>query len=204
MFSSSTVNFSSSSSRWTSFLSFRCHTLDLIVQKITVLAGKFFAALQKLLNLAMSCDNLIHESQSVTSESNVKSLILLTTGRNRDLVKWELTNQSLYSGIPLISFSPFLDRSSSDSCRLYGDGKMDVTESTGNASTIRQRKALNEVLFKAELDCSGHADHVLQAVVANCILLRNAYEEVVSYSVGTEQLWKNLLEMNLASSVTSK
>jgi hypothetical protein len=143
-------------------------------------------------------------SQYVTSELNVKSLILLTTGRNRGLVEWELKNQSLYIGIPLISFSPLLDRSDSGSCKLYGDGKISVTESTGNDSTIRQRKTLNEVLYKAEFDCSSRPDHVLQAVIANCILLRSAYEEAVSYSVGTEQLWQNLLEMDLASSVTSK
>ena len=179
-------------------------TSDLNVQKITVSTGKFSAALQKLSTLAMFGDNLMHGSQSVISESNVKSLILLSTGRNRDLVEWELENQSLYSGIPLLSFSPFLERSDSGSCRLHGDGKMNVTASTGNASTIRRRKTLNEVLYKAEFGCSGHSDHVLEAVIANCILLRCAYEEAVSYSVGTEQLWKNLHEMDLASSVTSK
>jgi hypothetical protein len=140
----------------------------------------------------------------MTSESYVKSLILLSTGRNRDLVEWELKNQSLYVGIPLISFSPFLDRSDSGSCKLYGDGKISEAESTGNASTIRHKKTLNEVLYKAEFDCSSHSDHVLKAVIGNCILLRCAYEEPVSCSVGTEQLWKNLLEIDLATSVTSK
>ena len=134
----------------------------------------------------------------------MKSLILLTTGRNRELVEWELRNQSSYSNVPLITFTALQDRRDSHTYSLSGDGKKNIVESTSNASTIRQKRTLNEVLFKAEFDCSHRPDHVLKAVIANCILLRCAYEEVVSHAVGPKQLWKNLFEMDLASSVTSK
>ena len=154
--------------------------------------------------LAMSCSSLLHEPQSVTSESNVKTLILLATGRNRDLVEWELRNQSSYISVLLISFSSLPNRCDSDSSSLSGDQKKNITESTSNASSIRQKRTLNEVLFKVKFDCSGHPDNVLQSVIANCILVRCAYEEVVSHAVGAEQLWKNLFEMDLASSVTSE
>lgn len=153
----------------------------------------------------MSSSNLFQESQSVTSETNVKTLILLATGRDRDLVEWELRNQSSYISVPLISFSSFLDRCDGDSSSVSGDRKKDITESTSNASSIRQKRTSNEVFFKAKFDCWGHPEHILQAVIANCILVRCAYdEELVSYALGAEQLWKNLFEMNVASSVTSE
>ena len=138
--------------------------------------------------------NESESAKNLTIKSERKSLILLATGRCRDLVEWELKNQCSYSGVPLVAFSALLVRFESDGCRLSCDGKINGTTDTSSsaAAAVKQRKIFNEVLFKAEFDCSDHPDHVLKSVIANCILLRCAYEEVVSYAVGTEQLWKNL------------
>lgn len=120
----------------------------------------------------------------------MKCLILLTTGRGRDLVIWELKNQADFANVPLLSVS-----SLSENC-------------TGSISdrtvTCAAKKKMNEVLFRAVFSCPAGSEQNLKSVLSNCILLRSAYDEEVCRAAGTDQLWNNLFEMGLSTSVSSE
>ena len=120
----------------------------------------------------------------------MKCLILLTTGRGRDLVIWELKNQADFANVPLLSVS-----SLSENC-------------TGSISdrtvTCAAKKKMNEVLFRAVFSCPAGSEQILKSVLSNCILLRSAYDEEVCRAAGTDQLWNNLFEMGLSTSVSSE
>lgn len=120
----------------------------------------------------------------------MKCLILLTTGRGRDLVMWELKNQAAYANVPLLSISNLSNTSSGSisDCVV----------------TCAAKKRLNEVLFRAVFSCPAGCEPILKSVLSNCILLRSAYDQEVCSAAGTDQLWSNLFQMGLSSSVSSE
>ena len=134
-------------------------------------------------------------------ESNVKSLVLFTTGRGIDLVIWEIKNQTSYAGVPLLSFTTingdyefpinFVDQSSTIS------GK-----ETSRTVTSSSTGKFKDALFKATFQCTQDDIHILKEALGNCILLRSAYEIEVASAVGTDLLWNILSEKGLSSSVT--
>lgn len=139
-------------------------------------------------------------------ESNVKSLILLTTGRRKDLVYWEIKNQADYAGIPLLSFTSISSRSttlSTDDALISTSDNHGKEQSSENVVRLDNIK-FKEVLFRARFSCSASDIDVLKNILGNCILLRSAYEETIAEAIGTDQLWAFLAEKDLVSSVTSK
>jgi hypothetical protein len=139
------------------------------------------------------------------SESNVRSLILLTTGRRKDLVFWEIKNQADYAGIPLLSMTSISNGSTVRSndvvtpAQNIPNGKENSSENIGPDSS-----KFKELLFRVCFDCSPADIDILKKILGNCILLRSAYEEAVAEAIGTDQLWTVLAEMDLVSSVSSK
>ena len=134
-------------------------------------------------------------------ESNVKSLILLTTGRRLDLVIWEMKNQIQYAGLDLLSLKSIMTESlcyvnSADSLNNYEPSSTSIKES----STSK----LNEVLFKAVFFCLPTDGDVLKEALGNCVLLRSVYEEEVASAFGTAQLWRILTDEGLSSSISSE
>lgn len=130
------------------------------------------------------------------SESNVRSLVLLTTGRRRDLVQWELQNQATQANVPLLSLSRLSRKViSSDINQIVAEA--DTDGSAGN-------RKFNEVLFRATFDCPPSKTDALKDALANCILIRSACEDEVTSSSGIDQLWENLNRMGLSSEVESK
>ena len=138
---------------------------------------------------------------SIMIESNVKSLILLTTGRRLDLVIWEMKNQIQYAGLDLLSLKSVMTESlcyvnSADSLNNYEPSSASIKES----STSK----LNEVLFKAVFSCLPTDGEVLKQALGNCVLLRSVYEEEVASAFGTAQLWRILTDEGLSSSISSE
>lgn len=123
-------------------------------------------------------------------DSKTRCLILLTTGRGRDLVTWELKNQAAHANVPLLSISS-----------LYGGSSCSVKDCL---VTCAARKKLNEVLFRAVFCCPEGCEPILKSVLSNCILLRSAYDQEVCSATGTDELWKSLFEMGLSSAVSSE
>ena len=145
------------------------------------------------------------------TEFTVKSLILLTTGRRRDLVAWEIKNQADYAGVPLLSLTSIssVDTACSDDlltiasecdkeCSEHHDIHSDKYFSTSDNDKFKK------VLYRARFSCKTSEIDLLKNVLGNCILLRSAYEEEVAQAIGTDQLWNVLDEKGFSSSVTSK
>lgn len=129
------------------------------------------------------------------SESNERSLVLLSTGRRGDLVHWEVLNQAKQADIPLTSF-----------CRLTRAVILGAVNQTGIAEDTDEggsKRKVNEVLFRATFDCPLKKIGLLKDVIANCILIRSAYEDEVVSALGIDQLWEDLNMMGMASSVES-
>jgi hypothetical protein len=123
-----------------------------------------------------------------------KNLVLLSTGRNKNLFIWELKNQVEY-GLgegSLISVT-------------YIEDKIDISSSnvqrniTANANNTDEK---NGVIFRAKFRCLPGDINILKAALANCILLRYVYEEEVVAAIGTDQLWRNLHDKSLTSFVS--
>lgn len=134
----------------------------------------------------------------------MKSLILLTTGRRKDLVIWEIKNQTEFAGIRLVDFKSLTGVSqrfinpvyppTTSSSIVSGDAPFFASFKESNGSQF------NEVLFRAAFSSADF--DLLKEALGNCILLRSAYEEEVTEALGVDQLWKNLSGKGLASSVS--
>ena len=130
------------------------------------------------------------------SESNVQSLVLLSTGRRSDMVNWEIQNQAALADTPLISF-----------CRLSRTAIRGDVNHIGIAADTDEggsKRKVNEVLFRATFDCQPARIGLLKDAIANCILIRSAYEDEVTSALGIDQLWGDLNRMGMASIVESK
>jgi hypothetical protein len=123
-----------------------------------------------------------------------KNLVLLSTGRNKNLFIWELKNQVEY-GLgegSLISVT-------------YLEDKIDISSSSVHKNITINGNNTNEqngVIFRAKFRCIPGDIDILKAALANCILLRYVYEEEVVAAVGIDQLWRNLHEKSLILSVS--
>jgi hypothetical protein len=159
---------------------------------------------------------------------NVRSLILLTTGRSESLVSWEVRNQVTYAGIEIISITNFsgtssndlevlentalLTSNSDDKCSKTipsGSMKDSMKDDDSMKDSIKEsvksnmgNKKLNPVFLRAKFSCSDNEIDLLKSALANCILLRSVYEEEVAVAVGIDQMWKNISDIGLTSFVS--
>ncbi len=115
----------------------------------------------------------------------VKNIVLLSTGRNKNLVAWELRNQISYclGETALVSIT-------------YLDNEIDIStenKTSAIALNIDDSVEQNGVFFKAKVQCIPAEIDILKAALANCILLRYVYEEEVVAAVGRFKLQTNFL-----------
>lgn len=97
-----------------------------------------------------------------------KNLVLLSTGRNKNLFTWELKNQVEYGlGEGSLIGVTYL--------------KEEIFNSSGNVSDSDGQSG---VFFRATFRCIPVDIDILKAALANCILLRYAYEEEVVAAIG--------------------
>jgi hypothetical protein len=97
-----------------------------------------------------------------------KNLVLLSTGRNKNLFTWELKNQVEYGlGEGSLIGVTYL--------------KEEIGISSGNVNVSDEQSG---VFFRATFRCIPVDIDILKAALANCILLRYVYEEEVVAAIG--------------------
>jgi hypothetical protein len=105
-----------------------------------------------------------------------KNLVLLSTGRNKNLFTWELKNQVEY-GLgegSLIGVTYLKVEIGISSDKVANNILAKVNDSDEQSG----------VFFRATFRCIPVDIDILKAALANCILLRYAYEEEVVAAIG--------------------